>query len=526
MAGNGTFGQVWRANVTDGNSTDPSSMGQNKEYFSSWYNTDRPWVGRGDVETVSRIENLYGRVCRSGYRIESAQCRNAATQADFDESTAHFANDVLTRPCTTSGLECVNSDQTSDAGTHMCADYAIRFKCKNYGDDENSDSLFPQFDVRIYIILAVVPILIFLIRILWAYVFRKRRQRRRQERRAARLRGLRGSESDGGDDDDTSSIASGLANPPPTYHELFGEGLSPSSVFAITSGNVPVCSKCRSKPCSVAIAVNAAATNGLHNVAQLPGALHSSDNVIDDDHRDSQTTSVSGSSSPSGSETDTNTGHPSSQPVTSPSTANSDVVVTSESRGVHETSEADSRTVIEDGTSGVPLQDLELSRVSTSGDSPHGGSVVDSALQQTVHVENELPDVGVAAQVAGASVVSAGRAAPSSIDSEHNPNPTPLISSLNLSLLPISQPCACACHRTVSFVGVGEIRYDNEAFAHDEGSDSRVARLPGMHTQVPGLHRVWSNLSAVSTITLSELPSYEDALELIKKKEAESIQHL
>lgn len=390
-------------------------------------------------------------------------------------------------------------------------------------DDADEGSPFPQFDVRIYIILAVVPILIFLIRILWAYVFRRRRQQRRSAGRGRRRRGRH--DRDTIDDDDNSSIASSLANPPPSYKELFGEtGPNRSSVFAISGRNIPICEQCKETSCSVVSALR-------HHHENSPQAA-TAEVSRSTSNSTTLTSVVSHSSSISSNLDDPADLPPSSSSTHSHSRACSGDVVDSSNTTQnissvrvdvdierHDTTEPNatqsinaspsvpdsSRSDYVPSTSYVDIED-EASNRSDSGNENNNDNETDHATARGFSHNVQLTQQQQRLQPILTPLSS--RNAPSPPRSSHNN---------------ISDPCACTCHRTVPYKGRELTGFDNPGYHHESSSHSPDPLDP---TRMPhaGMHRVWSNLSTGSTVTLSELPSYQDALELIKKKEAEAMQ--
>lgn len=110
-------------------------------------------------------------------------------------------------------------------------------------DDGSSGSLFPTFDFKIYIVLAVVPLVIVSLRIIWSCCCRDRfkrgtpLQRHQQGQNSASTLSTSSSQT---------SFDPALANPPPAYADLFGtpRGSSGGRVFSISGGECPSCGKC------------------------------------------------------------------------------------------------------------------------------------------------------------------------------------------------------------------------------------------------------------------------------------------
>ncbi|XP_052248669.1 mucin-5AC-like isoform X9 [Dreissena polymorpha] len=82
--------------------------------WTAWINTDRPTVGAGDLETISKIRQLHS-FCVNPVMIE---CRDTRTQTSVRDSSQKVTCDLV------SGLKCLNWD--NGAG---CNDYEVRFYC-------------------------------------------------------------------------------------------------------------------------------------------------------------------------------------------------------------------------------------------------------------------------------------------------------------------------------------------------------------------------------------------------------------
>ncbi|GFN75772.1 cartilage intermediate layer protein 1-like [Plakobranchus ocellatus] len=433
---------------------------QQQEVFTRWFNVDKPWhvsshpdFGNGDYETVDNIKLHFDTICEDMYHIVKAECRlKGREQEIFSENHPIDTGDILSTFCTRDGLVCRAEDQPQG---HMCGDYSVRFLCKYVGrkNGEPDENLFPEFDARIYLVLAVVPVLIFLIRLAWAYIFRRRRRQRRRQRREQRRR--RGEASDGDEDDDDDddedgrSINSDLARPPPSYQELFSGG-SPS-VFTISGNSLTACAKCKDAQCSVV-----KARGGGSQVGQT-------------------------STGPSNS--------PPSSPTTSSSISSGDTPASDTSSSSQEQQAGD-----------VPLQSLTPSESSSLA----------------VLVVNETTEAGS---------TNEQRQSDQTAESNDSTIVRRDTTTVNLTMptdtgIPadVPSPCACACHQTSPFIGQGVAGYVNPGFTSDSSVASPsngTGQYRGRH--VPAIPRPVSSISIVSQITLSELPSYEDALKLEKK---------
>ncbi|PVD18892.1 hypothetical protein C0Q70_21450 [Pomacea canaliculata] len=210
---------------------------QSMARWSQWYNTDRPWNGEGDFETVDQIQQRQ-QICPFGQEVSSCQCRVTQSTDIFDCYTYNRSQvDILFQPCTKFGIICLNRQQP---GGRQCQDYELRFLCTDIPDDSpGGSSYLLSFDLKVYIILAAVPLMIFALRILWFCIRRCQRKQQQRHRRESNVSDSTASSSYNEDEAFTSS----LANPPPSYSDLFGQ--NPPQVFAISTGIVGECSLCR-----------------------------------------------------------------------------------------------------------------------------------------------------------------------------------------------------------------------------------------------------------------------------------------
>lgn len=127
------------------------------------------------------------------------------------------------------------------SGLIMIANYTVNFVLRlDIPDDSpGGSSYLLSFDLKVYIILAAVPLMIFALRILWFCIRRCQRKQQQRHRRESNVSDSTTSSSYNEDEAFTSS----LANPPPSYSDLFGQ--NPPQVFAISSRIVGECSLCR-----------------------------------------------------------------------------------------------------------------------------------------------------------------------------------------------------------------------------------------------------------------------------------------
>ena len=322
---------------------------------------------------------------------------------------------------------------------------------KKAKEEEETENLFPEFDARIYLVLAIVPVLIFIVRLAWAFIFRQRRRQRRRHRREQRRR--RGEAREGEeapeDGDDTSSINSDLARPPPSYQDLFRDG-TPSGVFTISGGNLSPCPKCKDAQCNV---VKGLGTRTQQDQSSLQ--------------------------SPS--------------PASSPSSSS-----------------------LTNSSQGSPTESSTSSH-SSPQEQPPGDILMETLGSSVVEIVNETSE-----ETSSQNQPESNDSTDSSSSGESVSVSIPTDSSVPAD---VPSPCACACHRTVPLSGRGVTGYDNPGFTPDANSaspSSGTAPYRGRH--ISAIPRNVSDISVLSQITLSELPSYEDALKLEKKlaKEAEN----
>ncbi|XP_067669812.1 mucin-5AC-like [Haliotis asinina] len=229
-------------NTTDeADSSTSSRLRQDeREYWTEWYDVDDPVSGDGDYETVQSITGALRRnICPSTHSITRADC--AVDNGDVDDIVRE---DSLSLPCSTAGLACRNSDQTSG----ICNNYRIRFFCQplksvlakgdttqDEDEERKGSRRVPRFDMRIYIVLAAIPVVIFLFRICWSCTFDKRRRRNRRSTRARRPA------------QDEEAVHPEVFLPPPSYQELFGLNGGPF----LLSRHYSLCRKCKSSQCGI-----------------------------------------------------------------------------------------------------------------------------------------------------------------------------------------------------------------------------------------------------------------------------------
>ncbi|XP_046335297.2 mucin-5AC-like [Haliotis rufescens] len=239
------FACVHTASVNTTQGTDsPSSprlRRSDREYWTEWYDVDNPVSGDGDYETVESITRALSRnICPSTHSIARADC--AVDNDDVDDPPRE---DNLALPCSTAGLACRNKDQAAG----ICNNYRVRFFCQprkgahaqehttpDKGEERNDTSSAPRFDMRIYIILAAIPIVIFLFRLCWSCTFEKRRRRNRRPTRPRRRPAT-----------DEEAAHPEVFLPPPSYQELFGLNGGPF----LLSRHYSLCRKCKSSQCGI-----------------------------------------------------------------------------------------------------------------------------------------------------------------------------------------------------------------------------------------------------------------------------------
>lgn len=82
--------------------------------WTAWINSDRPTVGSGDLETLSKIRRIH-KFCDSPALIE---CRDVHTRTPVQDIHQKVSCDLST------GLKCLNWDNNGD-----CSDFEVRFFC-------------------------------------------------------------------------------------------------------------------------------------------------------------------------------------------------------------------------------------------------------------------------------------------------------------------------------------------------------------------------------------------------------------
>ena len=68
----------------------------------------------------------FQQICGSEEVVVGAQCRVAGSNDTFDSTTTAFVKNLLFQACSSQGLVCLNSQQTSE----LCDDYEVRFLCQ------------------------------------------------------------------------------------------------------------------------------------------------------------------------------------------------------------------------------------------------------------------------------------------------------------------------------------------------------------------------------------------------------------
>lgn len=103
-------------------------------------------------------------------------------------------------------------------------------------------------------------------------------------------------------------------------------------------------------------------------------------------------------------------------------------------------------------------------------------------------------------------------------------HPALSLNPVSLKSSKISEPCSCTCHRTIPSKHEGMSGYDNSGYtaADDDTATNTQHVYVNMHRAVLGNVDVRSDTGRSSSLTQLELPTYEDALELMKLKENES----
>lgn len=360
------------------------------------------------------------------------------------------------------------------------------FFFSDHGDNSSASSIFTQFDFRMYIVLALVPILLFLARVLWVYVHRRRQEAQQQRRRLEDRANREGLVND--------SFADGLAKPPPAYQDLFGKSnsfASGSSVFAISRENMQVCSICHSLPCSVALVVG----------KQSPQS-QSSDVYIKLELGEVKGDSLQASSSElcisEGRSATTKDGGTKESGI--PQMAPGDCLVSAQAGNVCD-------------ETGFTENSVSLN--STPGTSSH-----------ISHSQNQrfegLPPQSTNTEEFDSETLSEGNKRQCKLKL----SALSLTSSLMHSSR-ISQPCPCTCHRTVPLKSKRVLDCDivRSTAEVNDGQSSEHSSYIDIDNLVTNKQEVWCDMSSLTSASVSELPTYEDALELVKKTDAETKQN-
>ncbi|XP_041359372.1 uncharacterized protein LOC121375789 [Gigantopelta aegis] len=441
-----------------------------RSFWTDWFNTDNPASGKGDLESSSFIaDRMAISICPKGTEIVDGDCRTAETHEG-----PPFLDDNLLQPCGKYGLLCLNEHQVA----RNCSDFEVRFKCQVIDDSrlpvlpgKDKEKKFYTFDVRIYIVLAVIPISIFVIRVCWTFTW-DRRHRRFIRRDSGVVR--RHSEV---------SVNSALFRPPPSYCELFGQNGSSYTM----SRNYKLCEVCSTSSCSLYLTSSDSVVTGNRSVSQISptgnapsnNSRNSSGDNINYQNSLERAVPLIKSLSSTCSDNDENTERGSNNPTiefTGGPTRDSDSVSVSVCHGTTTRDPESVSMPISDETT----RDQDSVGVSVSNAEP-GVNPVPNPDSQFVTLRID-PSDELRVGNSGTSVLIV----PESGGDDHV----------------TSEQCACPCHKSTR----DEPNYDNLAFVHDNETNNDMARrMPGMHVPVFG------------TSTELPPPSYREALELLKQ---------
>ncbi|BFZ06681.1 hypothetical protein BsWGS_09720 [Bradybaena similaris] len=452
-----------------------------RDYWTTWYNVDTPLDDGGDYETVDRILKVYNKICNKGYEIAAARCQVESQGNEVFDANTHPSNnsDALERHCTTDGVICKNGDQSPGSG--LCQDYQIQFQCHYTGDSTSSLSYFNAFDIRVYVILALVPLLLIFTRMLWVYLYRRRQYRARNPQPR----------------ESNESNENNLTKSPPTYQELFGK--DGSSIFAISRENLPVCSWCRCTPCSVALVVS---------------KMRASDNSKGMKH-----TAQMESRSASHVAAAVQTVNAISNTVNANNTS-----VDSNAFNLYQMASSNESACVNSSELTDVCIEITSNRISPN----HEPALEPDQMNGMDYVNNNMAHGELYPR---RNILTRSQTSVSSTSCEAYPGSSHPALSLNqvpLKSSNISEPCPCKCHRIVPSKHEGVSGYDNSGYtAADEDTDTNTQRVyVNMHRAVLGNVGVRSDACRSPSLTQLELPTYEDALELMKLKENQSLEDI
>ena len=334
---------------------------------------------------------------------------------------------------------------------------------------------FYSFDVRIYIILAVIPISIFILRICWTFTWDHRHRRFvRRNSEAVRRPSV-------------VSVNSELFRPPPNYCELFGED---GSAYVL-SRNYKLCELCSSSRCALF-------SNSVSDVTSTRS------------YPIYQNASVTGNGPTGNDLSDNSTNNPRENVNNQNSAERTELIIKSVptnggsgnvGRHSHYVNMLANDSAFRDSdSSSVSVDDVTTTRDNNSGpnrtterdlDSISVSNTGNEITNNTNHTNPDRAGVGLRDGHSNERLV------------DHSDNSVPDVPESGGDVYVASEQCTCPCHNSTPH----EPNYDNLAFVSDHETNNGTARrLPGMHVSV---FDAWS--------TEPPPPSYREALQLLKQ---------
>ncbi|KAK3598118.1 hypothetical protein CHS0354_003289 [Potamilus streckersoni] len=186
--------------------------------WTTWINTDRPYFGKGDDETVATIRKRSYDICQGRDPVD-ARCRIVGQGFIFNSRTIDYLANKLRIPCTNQGLMCVNDDQIISYPGPACSDYEIQFLCPS----KDANSVQGSGDISIIAIAAGLSVILPIMCVIGMHLCHHFR-RRRLERRGLTQTGS-------GNEQESVAIQTDYNFGPPRYSQLFGPDMSPSTLI-------------------------------------------------------------------------------------------------------------------------------------------------------------------------------------------------------------------------------------------------------------------------------------------------------
>ncbi|KAL3848480.1 hypothetical protein ACJMK2_019333 [Sinanodonta woodiana] len=186
--------------------------------WTTWINTDRPYFGKGDDETVATIRKRSYDICQGRDPVD-ARCRIVGQGFIFTSRTMDYLANKLRVPCTNQGLMCINEDQLASYPGPACSDYEIQFLCPS----KDTNSVQGSGDISIIAVAAGLSVILPIMCVIGMHLCHHFRRRRLEQRALTQTRS--------GNEQESVAIQTDYNFGPPRYSQLFGPDMSSSTLL-------------------------------------------------------------------------------------------------------------------------------------------------------------------------------------------------------------------------------------------------------------------------------------------------------